>query len=589
VKTKVTLYCFYWLLFGFIFQAPLLYAQVWEWGQQAKGIPLVSRGNTYGGTVSTNKYGNAYISGNYEYEMSFRKDTLTQPLSYSVYLVKYDSLGNLIWATQTIPGRNDLYSGGWGVTNCTDNSGNIVVLGYVTDTLYFGPYKVIAPISQQQSIFLAKYNSNGMPLWAEYVIPYPTGYTFSIATDNSDNIFITGDSCSNGHVFIAKYNANGVLAWKRSTGIILTSYEVGARAITTDKEGSSYATGFFEKGSMIFGTDTLHTNFSPNAYLIKYDSAGNFEWARQPKTKADLDTISGNAFCLPTALASDKAGNIYLAGWFIDTLIFGTYTISAPPYSDDSVCMFLVKYDSHGNVLWAKSSPPNFLSVPLSLATDTLNHIYIGGEGISTTKFENFVLHPKISTVYNSFLIELDTTGKVLCGSLLNEGAISYTPGVEVTSDPSGKYIYLGGINKTGDSVFCGPDTLVANINDGYDPYVARWIPCNYVGEGINEVKGESKKVKVYPNPSNGVFTIALVRAQNPFSNRNVPSTIEIYNVLGQSLLTESLVLTGTGGFRSAKGDNLINISSQPSGIYFYRVISEDGNLLGEGKVIVQK
>jgi hypothetical protein len=34
---------------------------------------------------------------------------------------------------------------------------------------------------------------------------------------------------------------------------------------------------------------------------------------------------------------------------------------------------------------------------------------------------------------------------------------------------------------------------------------------------------------------------------------------------------------------------NNIDLSSQPNGIYFYRVLNEDGSLAGEGKIVVQK
>ena len=34
--------------------------------------------------------------------------------------------------------------------------------------------------------------------------------------------------------------------------------------------------------------------------------------------------------------------------------------------------------------------------------------------------------------------------------------------------------------------------------------------------------------------------------------------------------------------------DYEINISNQPSGVYFYRVLNEDEGLIGSGKVIVQ-
>jgi hypothetical protein len=32
-----------------------------------------------------------------------------------------------------------------------------------------------------------------------------------------------------------------------------------------------------------------------------------------------------------------------------------------------------------------------------------------------------------------------------------------------------------------------------------------------------------------------------------------------------------------------------IDLSSQPNGVYFYRVLYEDGGLIGEGKLIIQK
>lgn len=58
-------------------------------------------------------------------------------------------------------------------------------------------------------------------------------------------------------------------------------------------------------------------------------------------------------------------------------------------------------------------------------------------------------------------------------------------------------------------------------------------------------------------------------------------ASVEIYNVLGENVLTETLC--------SAQGDNVINLSDKASGMYFYRIITEGGSLIGEGKVIVEK
>ncbi len=82
---------------------------------------------------------------------------------------------------------------------------------------------------------------------------------------------------------------------------------------------------------------------------------------------------------------------------------------------------------------------------------------------------------------------------------------------------------------------------------------------------------------KVFPNPNNGIFTIALSHAELVSGSQTI---IEIYNVLGERVLTEPL--------RSTQGDNLINLSNKTTGIYFYRIITESGKLVSDGKMIVQ-
>lgn len=37
------------------------------------------------------------------------------------------------------------------------------------------------------------------------------------------------------------------------------------------------------------------------------------------------------------------------------------------------------------------------------------------------------------------------------------------------------------------------------------------------------------------------------------------------------------------------QSNNTFTLSGQPSGVYFYKVLKEDGGLVGDGKVIIQK
>jgi hypothetical protein len=57
--------------------------------------------------------------------------------------------------------------------------------------------------------------------------------------------------------------------------------------------------------------------------------------------------------------------------------------------------------------------------------------------------------------------------------------------------------------------------------------------------------------------------------------------TLVVYNVLGEKVITETLPYPN--------GDNTIYLSGKPTGVYFYRVLNENGGLIGEGKIIVAK
>jgi ligand-binding sensor domain-containing protein len=90
---------------------------------------------------------------------------------------------------------------------------------------------------------------------------------------------------------------------------------------------------------------------------------------------------------------------------------------------------------------------------------------------------------------------------------------------------------------------------------------------------GISEMQTENMQVNIFPNPGTGTFHIK--------SDNLRSANIEIYNVNTEKVMTGALL--------SMPGDNIINISAQPSGVYFYRVLEEDGSLAGQGKLILQK
>jgi uncharacterized repeat protein (TIGR03803 family) len=91
---------------------------------------------------------------------------------------------------------------------------------------------------------------------------------------------------------------------------------------------------------------------------------------------------------------------------------------------------------------------------------------------------------------------------------------------------------------------------------------------------GINQLSVTNNQLSIYPNPTSGQFTIKTNGNQNGY-------TVEIYNLLGEEVYVTP---------KSPKGDfqkQAIDLSSQPAGLYFVYLKSDDG--VEVGKVMVTK
>ncbi len=87
---------------------------------------------------------------------------------------------------------------------------------------------------------------------------------------------------------------------------------------------------------------------------------------------------------------------------------------------------------------------------------------------------------------------------------------------------------------------------------------------------GIAQINASSTDVKVYPNPSSGLFNVQI---SNSYNNQ-----IEVYNMLGERVYSAKQVSKNTS----------IDLSGKSSGVYFYRVSNETGSLISQGKLVIQ-
>jgi hypothetical protein len=91
----------------------------------------------------------------------------------------------------------------------------------------------------------------------------------------------------------------------------------------------------------------------------------------------------------------------------------------------------------------------------------------------------------------------------------------------------------------------------------------------------VEGLSSEQLQVNVYPNPSNGKCNIRISNGHLLVNNR-----VEVCNIFGENIY--SILTDGHLQYT-------IDIGSQPSGIYLYKVISEKNELIGFGKFVLSK
>lgn len=269
-----------------------------------------------------------------------------------------------------------------------DVQGNIYIAGDIADTVDFDPgtgvYNILPfntlPVSTTTDGYLAKYDPDGNLLWA-----------FHLGNGNNDKI----------------------------------------NDIALDDDGNVYVIGVFSSfmdADPGPGTFYLYANtVNLGVCIIKYSPAGNFIWGK---------SISGGVTIDGNSLAIDKFKNVILTGYFSGSAYdFDPGQGVALLTSQGSFDCFVLKLDSIGNYLWAKS---------------------MGGSGDD-----------------RGTSVTVDQAGSVLSTGIFS-GTVDFDPGPNVFNlsgnnnnntyiqklDPAGNLIWVKAFNSTnyivGQSIVCG-------------------------------------------------------------------------------------------------------------------------------------
>jgi hypothetical protein len=524
----------------------------WTWAQSHGGIS-----NEYSNAICTDQNGNVYVTG------TFQGPTFTiggftlhnyGTGSLDIFIAKFDASGNLLWLKGAGGPKDD-----WAYGICTDANGNIYITGFFQSPLIAFDTTILnnSDTTGSTDILITKYDSTGNIVWAKQEGSGQSyDHSYGICIDVNGNIYITGSYGYNtftimGHdtlnthgsydIFISKYDGNGNLIWAEGMG---GNQSDEAHGICIDINSNIYVTGFFQT-TAFFDNDSILCHGNTSVYVAKYNSSGHELWVKSA-IGTSYDWNSGQG------ISSDALGNIYITGYFQNSIIFGPDTLG----DNGTWSIFTAKYDSNGNALWGRCPGGTDYDYGNSICTDASGNIFV--TGYYKSSYLNFGGSPLLNSnigYEDIFLVEYDFNGNTLLAKSIGGQDADF--GMSVTSSGNDVYLtgYLGSY-----SLNFGSNTITNNGSN--DIFLAKLSTA----VGIDERLLENRMI-VYPNPTSDIIQI---RTSN-FSSGN----IYLKDIQGKILLTEKL----------SEGKMDLTVPAELSmGIYFVQIIS---NRVNEVKKIV--
>jgi len=295
-----------------------------------------------------------------------------------------------------------------------DANGDNYTTGYFAGKSIWGTDTLVSTLDfgYTQDVFILKQNSAGKVIWVRKASSIGDNSGQAIATDTHGNIYITGtfqNTLSFGNIsisgesdysdiFIAKYSTDGNIIWAQ--GINGPSVDV-VRDICIDNNGYIYITGYFTKSIHFGSSDSLTTNSYNSLFIAKYDSLGNFIWARNP---------SGPGATYAYSITSDSTGAVYVSGCYSNYTIFDTIILPIAGKQD----ILMAKFDSSGKVIWAKNAGGTQYELSSCIRSDKKDYIYVTGYVSGTTYFDGIPIITPSNVDNDMYLAKYTLTGALV-------------------------------------------------------------------------------------------------------------------------------------------------------------------------------
>lgn len=524
----------------------ILQAQVSEsWSARYNG-PGSSTDNAR--AIAVDYAGNVFVTGSSPSAGAGTEDYAT---------IKYDSASVVQW-TARYNGTSTSTDNAYAIA--VDEEGFIYVTGASTGSGSGLDFLTIKYSTDGDTVWTRRYNG---PRNAKDV-------AYSICIDDSGNIYVSGESegiTSTHGIFedyaTIKYNSDGVLRWIARYNGPAGDYDK-ANSVDVDDLGNIFVTGVSDGGSS--GSGEPHFDYA----TIKYNNAGVIQWIRRYNSTA-------NALDEGKSVKVDILGNVVVTG--------SSKNLSS---SDD---YFTIKYTSTGDAIWMSTynGTGNNTDIANQLAVDDLGNTYVTGKSFGGSSTDYDMVTIKYNSTGDSIWVkrfngEASDTDEALALTVDTDAncyVTGYSSGITTSFDYTTiKYNSIGTeewVIKYTNSGAAGSSDQAAGIlvDSLLNVYVTGMSALDYatvkykqtttsVGSTPINMPDEFILYQNYPNPFNPTTKIRYGISKMSFV------TLKIYDILGREVTT-LVNEEKPGGQYEVEFD----ASGLPSGIYFYRLISD--------------
>ena len=413
-------------------------------------------GDDYGNGIAVDAAGNVYTTGSFigtvDFDPGPQTFNLTSPGTDNIFVQKLNSAGDLVWA-RSMSGTD--IDEGIGIV--VDAEGNVYTTGWFEGTTDFDPGPGSFPLTAagDLDIFVQKMSSEGDFAWARSM-GGGTGVSrgFGIAVDQVGNVYTTGgfrdtadfgpslgpgnftlNSAGEMDIFVQKLDDTGNFVWARSTG---GTGDDRGNSVTVDASGNVYITGYFQ-GTVDFdpgqATFNLTSVGGADIFVQKLNRGGNLVWAQ---------SMGGAGDDHGQSIVVDAAGNSYIAGAFQETADFdpgsGSFNLTSAGSND----IFVVKLDSNGNFVWARSFGDTSNDEVRGIAVDAAGNVYTTGGFLGTVDFDPGPTSFPLTSAGSSdiFVQKLDSDGDFVWARAM--GGANFSSGMGIAVDAAGNVYTTG-------------------------------------------------------------------------------------------------------------------------------------------------